>query len=311
MRFAVRRFATFVLSMWLLATFAFLMIHLIPGDPVRAALGIGADPALVESRREELHLNDPLLSQYVSYLGRLLSGEWGTSLQSRLPVSQVIGDRLPDTLLLAGLSFLLTVAVALPLGALMAVLTQHGRRRLLELGYTGVAMVLAAIPEFLLAVVLVFVFAVQLHLLPIAGNDQPSSIVLPVTALSLGSALALSRIIRVEMLSVLGREFVRTARAKRLSPWRIYLRHALPNAMTATLTLGGLLLSGLIASTVIVENIFAWPGLGPTMVSSIINKDFPLMQVIVLIYGGMVLLINLVVDIVLSLVDPRSAIRDA
>ncbi|WP_298887848.1 ABC transporter permease [uncultured Serinicoccus sp.] len=310
-RYVVRRLGVFALSLWMLVTFAFAMIHLIPGDPVRAALGVNASPELVAARRAELHLDEPLLSQYVRYLGGLVSGDWGVSLQSRLPVTQVIAERLPNTLLLAGLTFVVTLLIALPIGTGMAVLTQHGRHRLLELGYTGIAMVVSAVPEFLMGVVLVYVFAVRMEVLPIAGNAGPGSVILPVAALSLGSALALSRIVRVELLSVLGRDFVRTARAKRLRPRRVYLRHALPNALTATITLGGLLLSGLIASTVIVESIFAWPGLGPTMVSSIITKDYPLMQAIVLIYGAMVLSINLVVDMVLSVLDPRSTIREA
>ncbi len=310
-RFAVRRLGILVLSMWLLVTFAFGMIHLIPGDPVRAALGFNADPALVAARRAELGLDQGLLTQYWTYLGQLLHGDLGTSLQSRLPVSQVISDRLPNTLALAGITFVVTLLIAVPLGVGMAILTQHGRRRGTELGYTSGAMVLSAIPEFLLAVVLVYLFAVKFQLLPIAGRAGFSSFILPVAAMTLGSAAAISRIVRVEMLSVLGQDFVRTAAAKRLRPHRIYLRHALPNAMTATLTLSGLLLSSLVAATVLVENIFAWPGLGPTMVSSILSKDFPMVRAIVLVYGGLVLLINLVVDIVLAIVDPRSAIRKA
>lgn len=308
-RFAIRRSGIFVLSIWLLVTFAFAMIHLIPGDPVRAALGFTADPALVAARRAELGLDKPILAQYWDYLGQLLHGELGISLQSRLPVSQVISDRLPNTLALAGLTFVVTILIAVPLGVGLAILTQHGRRRGTELGYTSLAMVLSAIPEFLLAVVLVYLFAVKFHLLPIAGRAGFSSFILPVAAMSLGSAAAISRIVRVEMLAVLGQDFIRTAGAKRLRPHRIYLRHALPNAMTASLTLAGLLLSGLIAATVLVENIFAWPGLGPTMVSSILNKDYPMVRAIVLVYGGLVLLINLVVDVVLAIVDPRSAIR--
>lgn len=308
-RFAVRRLGILVLSVWLLVTFAFAMIHLIPGDPVRATLGFNADPALVAARRAELGLDQGIWTQYWTYLGQLVRGDLGVSLQSRLPVSQVISDRLPNTLMLAGLSFVVTVLIAVPLGVGMAILTQHGRRRGTELGYASLAMVLAAIPEFLLAVVLVYLFAVKFHLLPIAGMAGFTSFILPVAAMSIGSAAAISRIVRVEVLSVLGQDFIRTAAAKRLRPHRIYLRHALPNAMTATLTLAGLLLSGLVAATVLVENIFAWPGLGPTMVSSIIAKDYPMVRAIVLIYGGLVLLINLVIDIVLAVVDPRSAIR--
>ncbi len=234
-----------------------------------------------------------------------------SSLGTRLPVSTIIAHRAPNTLMLAGVAFVVIVLIAIPLGVGMAILTQHGRRRGLELGYTTAAVVIAAIPEFLLGVGLVYVFAVSWHLLPIAGKTGPSSFILPVLAMALGSAAALSRIVRVETLSVLGEDFVRTARAKRLRPRLIYLRHALPNALTATLTIGGLLLSGLVAGTVLIETIFAWPGLGPTMVTSILNKDYPMVQGIVLVYGGLVLVINLVVDIVLALIDPRSTIRDA
>lgn len=308
--FGVRRLGIFVLSLWLLSTFAFGMIHLIPGDPVRAALGINADPGLVASRREELHLNDPLVMQYLQYYGRLFSGDWGVSLQSRLPVLQVIGDRFPNTLMLAVTAFIVTVLIAVPLGVSTAIWTQAGRRRRFEVGYTGTAMVIAAIPEFLLAVLLIYLLAVRNSWLPIAGREGWTSMVLPITAMALGSAMALSRIVRVEVLSVLDRDFVRTARAKRLRPRRVYLRHALPNALTATITIGGLLLSGLIASTVIVEQIFAWPGLGPTLVNSILTKDFPMIQAIVLLYGGMVLIIQLIVDVVLALIDSRSRIRD-
>lgn len=310
-RFAARRLGMLVVSLWLLVTFAFSMIHLIPGDPVRAALGFNADPALVAARRAELGLDKPLVQQYWSFLSQMARGDLGVSLQSRLPVEQIISERLPNTLLLAGLTFLVTAVIAVPIGVGLAVLTQHGRRRFIELGYTSLAMVIAAIPEFLLAVALVYVFAVRLRVLPIAGREGARSLILPVAAMSLGSAAALSRIVRVEMLAVLAQDFIRTARAKRLSRRRIYLRHALPNALTATLTLGGLLLSGLVAATVIVENIFAWPGLGPTMVSSILTKDFPVVQAIVLVYGALVLTINLLVDVLLAVLDPRSTIREA
>ncbi len=309
--FLRRRLTRLVISVWALITFAFLIIHLVPGDPVRAALGLTADPGLIAARRDELGLNDPLIVQYLRYLGHLFTGDLGVSLGTRLPVSETISDRLPNTLVLALLAFVLIVVIAVPLGAGMAVLTRGGRRRGLELGFTSTAVVIAAIPEFLLAVGLVYVFAVSNNLLPIAGNDSPSSYILPVIALALGPAAALTRIVRVETLSVLGEDYIRTARAKRLRPRVIYLRHALPNALTATLTIGGLLLSSLVAGTVLIETIFAWPGLGPTMVEAIINKDYPLVQGIVLVYGGLVLLINLVVDLVLAVVDPRSTIRDA
>lgn len=310
-RFLVRRLGRFVVSLWLLLTFAFLLIHLIPGDPVRNALGMTAPLDLVNRQREALGLNDPLLVQYGSYLADLARGDLGVSMLNRLPVIDTITQRLPNTLALAGLAFVVAALVAIPLGLVMAILTRDGRRRPLELGFTSSAMVVAAIPEFLLAVLLVYVFAVSWGVLPIAGKSGPASYVLPVASMALGGAMALSRLVRVEVLGVLGQDFIRTARAKRLRDSRIYLRHALPNAITATLTVSGLLLAGLVVGSVLVETIFAWPGLGPMLVSSILSKDYPMVQGIVLVYGTMVLLINLAVDLVLALLDPRSTIRAA
>jgi ABC-type dipeptide/oligopeptide/nickel transport system permease component len=310
-RFLIRRLGSLAISVWVLVTFAFLIIHLIPGDPVQAALGLTADPGTVAAMRHDLGLDQPLLTQYVHFIGDLLHGDLGTSLASRLPVTTVIAQRAPNTILLALCAFVVIVLIAVPLGIGMAIMTQHGRRRGLELGYTSAAVVIAGIPDFVLGVALVWLFAVSLDWLPIAGMEGPTSFILPVLAMSLGAAAALSRLIRVETLSVMGEDFVRTARAKRLRSRLIYLRHAVPNALTATLTLGGLLLSGLVASTVLIENIFAWPGLGPTLVSSILTKDYPMATGLVLMYGGIVLVVNLMVDITLALIDPRSMIREA
>ncbi|ANZ40984.1 peptide ABC transporter permease [Lentzea guizhouensis] len=309
--FARRRAVRFLVSLWALLTAAFLMIHLIPGDPVRDALGLTAQPDVVNARREALGLNDPLVVQYWNYLTDLVRGDLGTSLVSGTPVADLIGDRLPATVQLALLAFLVVVVVAVPVGVVMAVLTKGGRRRGGELGFTSTSVVIAAIPEFLLAVALVSLFAVTLGWLPVAGKDAPGSWVLPVLALALGPAAVLARMVRVELLSVLGNDFVRTARAKRLPARLVYLRHALPNALTATLTVGAMMLAALVAGTVLVENVFAWPGLGSTIVGSIQQKDYPAVQGIVLVYGTGVLLVNLAVDVVLALLDPRSTIREA
>jgi peptide/nickel transport system permease protein len=293
-----------------LVTAAFLMIHLIPGDPVRAALGATAPKSLVDARRAELGLNNPLWEQYGHYLKGLFTGDLGTSITNDLPVSQVIGERLPATAELAVYAFVVAIALSVPIGLSMAVLTRGGRRRRSELTFTSTSVVLGSIPEFLLAVGLVYVFAVGLKWLPVATRTGAASYVLPVLALSLGPAAVLARIVRVEVLTVLSADFVRTARAKRLTARRIYVRHALPNALTTTITLGGLLLSALVAGTVLVENVFAWPGLGSTIVSSILSKDYPVVQGIVLVYGAGVLLVNLAVDVVLALLDPRSTIKE-
>ncbi len=309
--FLVRRGGQFLLSVWVLVTAAFLMIHLVPGDTVRAALGLNAPAELVEARRAALGLDQPLIVQYFRYIGGLFTGDMGSSMITSQPVSEIIATRLPATLQLALLAVVLVLLVSVPLGVTMAVATRGGRRRGLELAFATGSVILAAIPEFLLAVGLVYVFAVSLGWFPVAGNTAPFALVLPVVALAVGPIAVFSRIIRVEVLSVLGQDFIRTARAKRLAPRRIYSRHALPNAMTATLTLTGLLLTGMVAGTVLVENVFAWPGLGTMIVQSILTKDYSVVQGIVLVYGVGVLLVNLVIDVILALLDPRSTIREA
>ncbi|TDD56858.1 ABC transporter permease [Kribbella antibiotica] len=310
-RFAARRLGRIVVSVWVLITAAFLMIHLVPGDPVRSVLGPTATAEVVAAKRDALGLNDPLGMQYIHYLQGVLSGDLGMALTSNLPVSQVIGQRLPTTATIAVLAFLLAIAVAIPLGVFMGVLTRGGRARRAELTFTSTSVVLGAIPEFLLAVGLVYVFGVSLGWLPVAGRSGPASYVLPVVALAIGPAAVLTRIVRVQMVSVLSADYVRTARAKRLRSAAVYFKHALPNTLTATLTLGGLLLSVMVAGTVLVENVFAWPGLGTTMISSILARDYPVVQAIVLVYGVGVLLVNLVVDVALAVLDPRSAIRES
>jgi peptide/nickel transport system permease protein len=310
-RFAIRRLGRLAVSVWVVITAAFLMIHLIPGDPVRAALGATAPLDLVNARREQLGLNDPLWLQYAHYLRNLFHGDMGISMISSLPVSDVISDRYPATLELALYSFALAVLIAVPLGVVMAVLTRGGRRRSTELVFTSTSVVVAAIPEFLIGTALVYVFAVSLEWAPVAGRGGPGSYVLPVLSLAIGPAALLARIVRVETLSVLQADYVRTARAKRLPDRLVYLRHALPNSLTASLTVAGLFLGGLVGGTVLVENVFAWPGLGSTIVQSILAKDYPVVQGVVLVYGLGVLLVNLVVDVALALLDPRSTIRES
>jgi peptide/nickel transport system permease protein len=309
-RFGARRLGRLLVSLWVLVTASFAMIHLIPGDPVRGALGPTAPAELVAARRQALGLNDPIVTQYLHYLKGLFTGDLGTSLSSRLPVADVIAQRLPATLTLAVLAFVASVIVAIPLGVAMGVLTRRGHGRRTELTFTTTSIVVATIPDFLIGVALVYVFGVRLGWLPVAGNDTAAAYVLPVFSLAIGPAAILARIVRVELVGVLQADFVRTARAKRLPARTVYLGHALPNAVTAALTLCGLLLSAMVAGTVLVENVFAWPGLGSTIVQSILNKDYPVVQAIVLVYGIGVLVVNTVVDVVLARLDPRSLIRE-
>ncbi|GAA4087453.1 ABC transporter permease [Nonomuraea soli] len=312
--YLLRRATRFLISMALLVTATFAMVHAIPGDPVRAALGATASPELVAAKTHELGLDLPVWQQYARYLAALFSGELGASMTSGLPVAQTIADRLPYTSLLAAVALAVVMLVAVPLGMAMAAVTRGGRGRVGELLFTGVAGFLAVVPEFLLAVCLVALFAMGLEWLPVAdvtGSMGPEFYILPALALAIGPAAALARIVRVEGLQVLASDYVRTARAKRLPARVVHLRHALPNLLTSALTIGGLLVSGLVAGSVLVENVFAWPGLGTALVEAIRAKDFPVVQGVVLIYGSAVLLVNFGVDLLLGRLDPRSVIGES
>ncbi|MFB7615879.1 ABC transporter permease [Kitasatospora sp. NPDC056181] len=309
--FLGRRTARLLLSLGVVLTASFAMVRLVPGDPVRAALGIDASPALVAARRHQLGLDAPFPSQFRHYLEGLVHGDLGTSLVTGTPVAELVRTRLPATLEIAGLAFLVTLAVALPCGLLAAVRTRDGRHPRSELAFTAVTAGLAGVPDFVLAAGLTALLAVGLQLLPVAGATGVESFVLPVLALSLAPTAVLVRIVRVEALKVLSEDYLRTARGKRLSPARRYLRHAAPNMATASLTVAGSLLPAMIAGTVLVERVFAWPGIGSAMAQSVTAQDYPVIQAMVLVLGTTVLLSGLLVDVLLALLDPRSAILES
>jgi ABC-type dipeptide/oligopeptide/nickel transport system permease component len=309
--FVARRLMHFVTTLLVLVSATFVMVHLTPGDPVRNALGLKAAPELVATKRHELGLDQSLFHQYVSYLHSLATGRLGSSLINGLSIREQMAQLMPATAQLAGAAFVVAIAVAIPVGMACGIATRDGRGRKVHIGFAAITGMLSAIPDFLLAVGLVFFLAVTFPVLPVAGRGGLQSYVLPVIALATGPAAVLSRIVRVETQRVLAEEYIRTARAKRLPPRLVYLRHAFPNLLTATLTVSGLVLASLLAGTVLVENVFAWPGLGQLLVQSVLDKDYPVVQAMALFFGAAVLLINLVVDLAIAVLDPRSAIRES
>ncbi|MCD0451480.1 ABC transporter permease [Actinocorallia sp. API 0066] len=304
-----RRAGRFVLSLGGVVVASFAMLHLIPGDPVRAALGPTAPREAVERRRAELGLDRPLLDQFLAYVGGVFRGDLGESFLSRRPAAEIVADRLPATVQLVVATMLLALAVAVPLGMWVAARTENGRGRRTDLAFTTTTGALSVIPEFLLAVGMVAVLGVTLGWLPVAGKDGAASFVMPVLALAAGPTALLARLVRVETLRELGSDYVRLARAKRLPTHRVYFRHLLPNTLTATLTTGGLLLCSLLGGSVVIEYVFQWPGLGGATVDAIVNKDYALAQAAVLVYGTVSLTVLLAVDVALGLLDPRSALR--
>jgi peptide/nickel transport system permease protein len=299
-----------VVAMWVIVTAAFLVLRFAGGDPVRAALGPTVAESVVQARREQLGLDQPLIVQYLDYIGGLFRGDLGVSLITGRSVSELVSTRLPATLELSGLAFAVVLLIGVPLGLAVAILTQANRRRGAEVAFTGITSFVAAIPDYLLGVVLVIVFGITLHLLPVAGQSGPTSYVLPVAALSLASAASISRIARIEALDALSQDYIRTARSKRLPAFLVYFRHALPNMLTATLTIGGTILATMVASSVLVEQVFNWPGLGTAFVQAITAKDYGVVQGLALVYAAIILVITLVIDIVLAALDRRTTLLE-
>ncbi|MEU9099919.1 ABC transporter permease [Streptomyces sp. NPDC048361] len=303
-----RHLLRLAVSLAVLVVASFAMIHLIPGDPLRQMLGPTAPKELVDQRRAAMGLDASLPVQFAHYVHQLVTGDLGTSFFSSQPVGDIVAQGLPNTLSLAVLATFVALAVAIPLGMWGAVRTHRGRGPATEAAFTTLTGAAVAIPEYLYGLALLLVFALGLGLLPPAGLTGPASYVLPVTALAIAPAAMIARLARVETLRELDTDYMRLAHAKRLPPLRLYARHLLPNTLTATLTMGGLLLGGLITGSVLVENVFAWPGLGQRTVEAITQKDYPVAQAMILVYGALVLVVNFLVDLALGVLDPKSAV---
>jgi peptide/nickel transport system permease protein len=302
-RFAAQRLTRLAVVLAMLIVASFALIHLVPGDPARLTAGLNADPRAVAQARHELGLDRSLPAQLGDYVSKLAHADLGRSFATREPVTKVIGERLAPTLRLAVGSLLLVLVLSVPLGIWSA--ARAGARDPGERVFSLLTGALAALPPLLISTLLAFVFAVELRWLPVAGADSLSADVLPILAMSLGSAALLARLVRNEALGVLRQDYVRTARSKRLSQRRLLARHVLPNVLTAALTVGGILFASLIGGAVIVEVVFARPGLGSTLVQAVQGKDYAVVQGMTLFLGLIVVVFNALVDLLLAVVDPR------
>jgi peptide/nickel transport system permease protein len=282
-------------------TLVFLLIHLVPGDPVEAMIGENARPADRAALRAALGLDLPLWSQYVDYLDGLLRFDLGSSFQRRRPVSDLLAERIPATLQLALAALILAVALAVPLGVLAA----RNRGGLLDGGTMGLSLLGISIPNFWLGPVLILVFSLGLGWTPVSGREGISSLVLPAVTLGTGAAAVLARMVRSSVLEVLGEDYVRTARAKGLPEALVLRRHALRNAWLPVLTLLGLQLGGLLGGAVITETVFAWPGVGSLLIEAIQGRDYPVVQGCMLLISLAYVLVNMLTDLLYTWVDPR------
>jgi peptide/nickel transport system permease protein len=309
--FALRRSAGLVGTFAALAVLSFLIVQLIPGDPAVALAGADASTTEIEALRSRLGLDQPLWQQFGGYIANLAQGDLGTSFQYNQPVSTIIANRLPFTATIALAGIAIVLVVAIPVGMLVGVQTRGGRRHWLDTSFGAVTGFLDSIPGYVMATLLVVVFALGIGLLPIfppafSTRAGASAFVLPIAALVVGPICTISRVVRRETSVVLENDYIRTARGWRLRPVALYLKYALPNLLTTTLTLSGLVLSGMIGGALIIESVFALPGLGTGIIKAILDRDFPVIQGMVLVIGMIAALINLFVDILLGLIDSRT-----
>lgn len=302
----ISRRALYLIPVWLgISLLAFALGNLAPGDPVEMILqqrtGEVPTRAAVEQLREQLGLNAPAPVRYARWVARAARGDLGLSYRTGAPVENALVERLPSTLELAAASLFLSILVALPLGAAAALRQGTWVDHLSRV----IALFGTSVPSFLLGYALMLLFAVSLHLLPVAGSDGPASLVMPVLTLAMSETAALTRLTRASMLDVLGEDYVRTARAKGLPQRLVVIRHALRNALNPLVTLTGVRAGRLLGGAVIVETIFARPGIGKLVVDSIHDRDYPLIQGFVLLMGTVFVLANLIVDLSYAGLDPR------
>ncbi|WP_300269206.1 ABC transporter permease [Microbacterium sp.] len=283
----------------------FVLVLLVPGDPARIAAGLDASVEQVEAARTALGLDQPIPVQFLHYVTGIFTGDLGQSFRTGQDVTTIIGVRLPYTLTIALVAIAITLVISVAIGIGVAGLTRGNRNRWLDVGFSWVTATLQTLPVYVFGAILVIVFAVSLGVLPAAGATSPASYVLPAVALTLAPTCSISRIVRREAAAVLEQDYMRTARGWRIDRIKQHMKYALPNLLASTLTLSGLILGNMLGGAVIVERVFAWPGLGNGVVEAILERDYPLIRGIILTIGVIAIIINVTIDIILAVVDPR------
>lgn len=300
-QYIVKRLLSGIMVLFGLSVFTFLLIHLIPGDPVRIMLGQRATVEQIESLRGELGLNKPFVVQYLDYASGVLKGDLGTSLKTGRPVSTEIADRFPATAKMAVASLVVAVVIGIGLGVLAA--------KYKDTPIDGAIMTFStfgmSIPGFWLGLLVILVFSVHLGWFPIAGGTGLKDMVLPAFTLGTLLATALSRLTRAGMVEVLSNDYIRTARAKGMDERIVLLRHAFRNVMIPIVAVIGLELAGLLGGAVIIEQVFGWPGVGTLAIQAISSRDFPMIQGTTLFIGAVYVLVVILIDVLYALLDPR------
>lgn len=301
-RFVIHRLLALIPLLIGVSFIVFMMLQLVPGDPVMMMLGefSMATTKDVEAMRERLGFNDPLYIQYWNYFKGLITGDLGTSMRTKKPVIDLILARLPSTFELTFFGLLF----ALIFGTLLGIIAALKHNTFIDYFTVVIALLGVSIPGFWLALLFIFLFSIRLEWLPITGSS-PLSIIMPCLALGLWAGGTIARLVRSGMLEVLQSDYVRTARAKGLYKHRIILVHALRNALLPVVTIFGIQFGHVLAGTVIIEAVFARPGLGLMMVNAIVAKDFPLVQGTIMFVAGAYIVVNIIVEVIYTYLDPR------
>ena len=297
----IRHLVDFITVVFGVLLLTFLLIHLVPGDPVEVMLGESASVTDKAILRADLGLNQSLPQQFVQYMVKLSHGDLGFSIHTQTPIIELIRARYPATVKLAFWSLFIGLAIGVPLGVYAALKANHWQ----DFVVTIVSVRLSAMPAFWLGPLLMLLFAVWLGWLPVSGMDNNTSILLPALTLGFGLSAILTRMTRTSLLEVLNDDFIRTARAKGLNENTVIIRHALRAALLPIITILGLQMGSLLAGTVITETIFSWDGIGRLLVESIEKRDYPVTQACVLVVALSYVVVNLFTDVLYRLADPR------
>ncbi|GKW30610.1 ABC transporter permease [Pectobacterium brasiliense] len=289
-----------LLTVFLAVTFTFVMLR-ISGDPMTSLLGVETPPQVIEILRQQWGLDRPVTEQYFTYLGRIVTGDFGTSLRSGQDALAMIMEKIPATLRLMAASLVLALAVGIPLGIVAA----HYHGRIVDRTVIGLAVLTHSIPTFLTGILLIQLFAVQLRILPSGGGATLAHMVMPALAIGLYNAGVIARFVRSSVLEVIGQRYILAARAKRVSEWGLIVRHVMPNAALPLLTLFGFLLGGMIGGSAVIEAVFAWPGVGLLLINSVAARDVAVVQAIVILITVAMVSANLFVDFLHVMIDPR------
>lgn len=313
MMYILRRIILLITTILLVSIITFGVFQILPGDPVRTMLGTEADPTQIENLRSELGLDRPLYEQYVDWMKGLLTGQLGNSIRFSMPVKELLFDRLPVTMSLAGLTLIIVLIISLPLGMFAA----RRQNKISDVSLSTVTQIGMAVPSFWLGMMLILYIGLQFSFFKISGYipwtqsvaGALSTLILPALTIAIPQIAVNFRYVRTAILEQVQLDYVRTIRSKGMSEQNVMYKHVLKNSMIPILTVFGLIMAEVVAGTIIVEQVFSLPGIGQLLITAISNRDFPLVQGIVMYITVAVVMINFIVDVLYSVLDPRIRLR--